>query len=62
MMSPFCWVTGGGDQEKFTCLCPVTASNPSGVPDGAVYNYMGLRDHLVKILNDLCSVGYMTEL
>ena len=34
MMTPLCWVTGGGDQEKFTCLCPATASNISGVPSG----------------------------
>ena len=36
MMSPLCWVTGGGDQEKFTCLCPAIPSNISGAPDGAV--------------------------
>ena len=30
MMAKLCWVTGGGDQEKFTCLCPATASNISG--------------------------------
>ena len=35
-MSPLCWVTGGGDQEKTTSLCPTCASNISGVPDGAV--------------------------
>ena len=34
MMSPLRWVTGGGDQEKFTCLCPATASNISGAPLG----------------------------
>ena len=32
MMTKLYWVTGGGDQEKFTCLCPKTASNISGVP------------------------------
>ena len=36
VMSPFCWVTGGGDQEKFTCLCPASASNISGAPVGTV--------------------------
>ena len=36
MMTPLRWVTGGGDQEKFTCLCPETASNISGAPVGAV--------------------------
>ena len=34
MMTPLRWVTGGGDQEKFTCLCPATASNISGMPPG----------------------------
>ena len=34
MMTPLRWVTGGGDQEKFTCLCPATASNISGAPSG----------------------------
>ena len=34
MMTPFRWVTGGGDQENFTSLCPATAENISGDPDG----------------------------
>ena len=34
MMTPLCRVTAGGDQEKFTCLCPATATNISGTPAG----------------------------
>ena len=34
MMTPLCRATGGGDQEKFTCLCPATAKNISGAPSG----------------------------
>ena len=34
MMTPFRWVTGGGDQVKFTSLSPATAENISGDPDG----------------------------
>ena len=36
VMIPLCCVTGGGDQEKTTCLCPGTASNFSGAPGGSV--------------------------
>ena len=35
MMTPLRRVTAGGDQEKFTCLCPATATNISGTPAGA---------------------------
>ena len=35
MMTPLRRATRGGDQEKFTCLCPATASNISGTPEGA---------------------------
>ena len=35
MMTPLRWVTGGGDQEKVTCLCPTSASNISGESVGA---------------------------
>ena len=35
MMTPLCWVTGGGDQENTTSLSPGTAFNISGDPDGA---------------------------
>ena len=35
MMTPLRRVTGGGDQEKTTSLCPATASNISGAPAGA---------------------------
>ena len=45
MMSPLRWVTGGGDQKKFTCLCPVNASNISGAPDGAV---MEILKHIIQ--------------
>ena len=34
MMTPFRWVTGGGDQENSTSLSPATAENISGDPDG----------------------------
>ena len=34
MMTPFCWVTGGGDQTNSTSLSPATAENISGDPDG----------------------------
>ena len=34
-MTPFRWVTGGGDQEKTTCLSPTSASNISGAAEGA---------------------------
>ena len=46
MMTKLCWVTGGGDQEKFTCLCPATASNISGACVGAVNIFM----HKDKVL------------
>ena len=48
MMTKLCWVTGGGDQEKFTCLCPKTASNISGVPVGAVNSCM--KTKFTKVL------------
>ena len=35
MMGLVCCITGGGDQEKTTCLCPAIVSNIFGVPDGA---------------------------
>ena len=34
MMTPFRWVTGGGDQENSTSLSPATAENICGDPDG----------------------------
>ena len=34
MMTPLRRATGGGDQEKFACLCPATAKNISGAPSG----------------------------
>ena len=37
MMTPFRWVTGGGDQEKTTCLSPTSAANITGAAEGAVY-------------------------
>ena len=41
VMIPLRWVIGGGDQEKTTSLCPATASNISGAPEGAVaHNYI----------------------
>ena len=33
-MTPFRWVTGGGDQENSTSLSPATAENISGDPVG----------------------------
>ena len=36
MMTPFCWVTSGGDQENTTSLSPPTAANISGAPVGAI--------------------------
>ena len=38
MMTPFRWVTGGGDQEKTTCLSPASAANFSGAAEGASEN------------------------
>ena len=38
MSTPLRWVTGGGDQEKLTCLCPASATNISGEPVGAGNN------------------------
>ena len=34
MMTPLRRATAGGDQEKFTCLSPATATNISGAPSG----------------------------
>ena len=34
MMTPLRRATAGGDQEKFTCLLPATATNISGAPPG----------------------------
>ena len=34
-MTPLRRATGGGDQEKFTCLSPAAATNISGAPAGA---------------------------
>ena len=34
MMTPFRWVTGGGDQENSTSLSSATAKNISGNPVG----------------------------
>ena len=34
MMTPLRRAIGGGDQEKFACLCPATAKNISGAPSG----------------------------
>ena len=39
MRTPLRWVTGGGDQEKLTCLCPASVTNISGEPLGAGNNY-----------------------
>ena len=36
MMTPLRRATGGGDQEKVTCLSPASATNISGAPAGAV--------------------------
>ena len=36
MMTPFCWVGGGGDQENSTSLSPATAPNISGDPERAI--------------------------
>ena len=35
-MTPLRRATGGGDQEKFTCLSPTAATNISEKPAGAV--------------------------
>ena len=35
-MTPLRRATGGGDQEKFTCLSPAAATNITGAPAGAV--------------------------
>ena len=35
MMTPFCWMIGGVDQEKITSLSPAAAVNFCGAPDGA---------------------------
>ena len=35
MMTPLRRATGGGDQEKVTCLSPAAATNISGAPTGA---------------------------
>ena len=35
-MTPFCCVSGGGDQENTTSLSLTSTSNISGTPDGAV--------------------------
>ena len=42
MMTPFRWVTGGGDQENSTSLSPATAENISGDPVGT--ERMGICD------------------
>ena len=34
MMTPLRRATGGGDQEKVTCLSPAAATNISGAPAG----------------------------
>ena len=39
MMTPLRRITAGGDQEKFTCLCPATAANISGTPVGTGVMY-----------------------
>ena len=36
MMTPFCWVGGGGDKENDTSLSKATAPNISGDPEGAI--------------------------
>ena len=35
-MTPLRRASGGGDQEKVTCLSPAAATNISGTPAGAV--------------------------
>ena len=35
VMSPLHRAIEGGDQVKFTSLCPASAANISGAPDGA---------------------------
>ena len=37
-------------EEKFTCLCPATASNIPGAPDGAV----NIGTHCVLVFNIIC--------
>ena len=63
MMTPL--GTGGGDQEKFTCLCPATASNISGVPSGGSPADNGhcnskrdLRKAQTELYNIMCTTFY----
>ena len=43
-MTPLRRATGGGDQEKFTCLSPAAATNISGKPAGAVVEVVDIVD------------------
>ena len=49
-MIPLCWVTGGGDQVKTTCLWSVSASNPLGEPKGAKRKF---QEHLQFLMHYL---------
>ena len=50
MMTPLRRVTGGGDQEKTTSLCPATASTISGAPAGAGNSKTKKSCHMYKPL------------
>ena len=51
MMTPLRRATAGGDQEKFTCLCPATATNISGAPSGTE-NSKTINVHIASLLSN----------
>ena len=51
MMTPLRRASGGGDQEKVTCLSPGAATNISGAPAGAVVEKINTLNTRNKIID-----------
>ena len=51
MMTPLRRATGGGDQEKFTCLSPASATNISGAPAGTAVDDNNMKWLALNVYN-----------